>query len=337
MKDITFVVPCYNSQDYMRRCIDSLLPCGDDGEIIIVNDGSTDGTGEIADEYATVYPQIVKVVHKANGGHGSGVNAGLSIASGRYFKVVDSDDWLSEAALLKLLSCLQKRQDEPDLVVCNYVYDHLYEHRQKSVDFSNVFPENCLCTWQDMHRFKASQYLVMHALVFKTAVLRKSGVKLPEHTFYVDNLFACKPLPFVKSILYLNVDLYHYFLGRDDQSVNEASYMRRIDQQILVTKLVADSVDLAFVKRISPKLAHYMLRNVSIMMSISNIYLLMIGTKEALLKRKELWRYIKEKDRGLYLYLRLFSLSGLTFLPGKLGRMLTLEGYKRAKSAYQFS
>lgn len=213
MREITFVVPCYNSQDYMRRCIDSLLPCGERAEIIIVDDGSTDATGEIADEYAAVYPKIVKVVHKENGGHGSGVNVGLKLASGRFFKVVDSDDWLDPAALARVLESLASLGDMVDLLVCNYVYDHLYEKKQKSVDFANIFPENVICSWQDMHHFTASQYLVMHALIFRTAVLRKSGVKLPEHTFYVDNLFAYRPLPFVKKILYRNVDLYHYFIS----------------------------------------------------------------------------------------------------------------------------
>lgn len=336
MKDITFVVPCYNSQEYMRRCIDSLLPCGDCAEIIIVDDGSTDATGGIADEYATVYPRMVKVIHKANGGHGSGVNAGLKAASGRFFKVVDSDDWLDEKALAGVLSCLQNRKDEVDLLVCNYVYDHLNEHRQKRVRFTNIFPEKTLCTWQDMRRFKASQYLVMHALIFRTRILKKSGVRLPEHTFYVDNLFAYQPLPYVKSICYLDVDLYHYFLGRDDQSVSEASYMRRIDQQILVTKLVADSVDLCRVKTLSPKLARYMLRNISVMLSISDIYLLMIDSNEALFKRKALWEYIKEKDCRLYRRLRFTTLSGLTYLPGRLGRMLALNGYQSAKSICEF-
>ncbi|MED9904101.1 MAG: glycosyltransferase family A protein [Lachnospiraceae bacterium] len=337
MKEITFAVPCYNSQDYIKRCVDSLLCCGSDGEIIIIDDGSTDATGEIADAYAARYPEIVKVVHKENGGHGSGVNAGLKAASGRFFKVVDSDDWLDRAALEKLMCRLRKWQDGVDLLICNYVYDHLYENRQKSVSFENVFPEEQLCGWQDMGRFKASQYLVMHALVFRTEVLRKSGIKLPEHTFYVDNLFAYKPLPYVKNILYLDVDLYHYFLGRDDQSVNEESYKKRIDQQILVTKLVVDCVDLQEVKEKSPKLSRYMMRNISIMLSISSVYLLMIKTEEALQKRRVLWAYIKEKDRGLYRRLRYTSLGGLTFLPGKIGGWLTLKGYERAKRTYEFS
>lgn len=93
-KLISFAVPSYNSQAYLNKCIDSLLVGGDDVEIIIVNDGSKDNTAAIADEYAAKYPDIVKAVHKPNGGHGSGVNAGLKIATGIYYKVVDSDDWL---------------------------------------------------------------------------------------------------------------------------------------------------------------------------------------------------------------------------------------------------
>ena len=337
MKDITFVVPCYNAEDYMKRCLDSLLFCGEDGEIIIIDDGSTDDTGAIADEYAAVYPNIVTVVHKANGGHGSGINAGLRIAAGRFFKVVDSDDWLDRKALERLMKCLKQQKDGVDMVVCNYVYDHLHENRQKSVSFSNIFPEEKICGWQDMRMFKPSQYLVMHALVFRTALLRESGVKLPAHTFYVDNLFAYKPLPYVQKIMYLDVDLYHYFLGREDQSVNEESYKKRIDQQIAVTKLVADSVDLELVRGKSRKLFRYMLRNISIMISISSVYLCMIQTAEADRKRRALWEYIKKKDRSLYRRLRYTTLSGLTYLPGRWGRMLTLKGYEMAKKTYQFS
>lgn len=93
-KLLTIIVPCYNSEDYMKRCLDSLVRGGDKVEVIVVDDGSTDTTGKIADQYATNNSSIVKVIHKENGGHGSDVNAGLEAATGRYFKVVDSDDWL---------------------------------------------------------------------------------------------------------------------------------------------------------------------------------------------------------------------------------------------------
>ena len=104
MKYITFAVPCYNSENYMRRCIDSLLAGGRDVEIILINDGSTDRTAQIADEYQLAHPDIVRAVHKENGGHGSGVNKGLELARGVYYKVVDSDDWLDQEAYRKLLA-----------------------------------------------------------------------------------------------------------------------------------------------------------------------------------------------------------------------------------------
>ena len=96
MKLLTVTVPSYNSQDYLEKCISSLLPGGDRLEIIIINDGSTDATGAIADSYASRYPDIVRVIHQENGGHGEGINQGLRHATGKYFKVVDSDDKVSE-------------------------------------------------------------------------------------------------------------------------------------------------------------------------------------------------------------------------------------------------
>ena len=94
MKLMTFAIPCYNSQDYMENCIKSLLPGGDDVEILIIDDGSKDSTGDIADAYEKKYPGIIRAIHQVNGGHGEAVNAGIRNATGLYFKVVDSDDWV---------------------------------------------------------------------------------------------------------------------------------------------------------------------------------------------------------------------------------------------------
>ena len=339
-KLITFAVPCYNSQDYMQRCLKSLLTGGGQVEIIVIDDGSTDRTGEIADHYEKEYPGIVKAVHQKNGGHGAGVNRGLSLAAGEYFKVVDSDDWLDETALKRLLMDMQKRKRKgqmPDLIICNYLYDHLHEEKQKRMGYENVFCEGQVCTWDTIGRFCPSQYLVMHAQICRTEVLRASGVHLPRHTFYVDNLFANQPLPFVKTILYLDLDLYHYFLGREDQSVNEQVLMQRIDQQVLVTKMVSGCADLKNVQKEHPKLADYLVRNLSIMLSISSVHLLLIGTEEAMKKRKELWNYMRKRGNGLYRKLRFGTVSGFTYLPGKAGTALTLAGYRLAKQFYHFN
>ena len=112
MKYITFTVPCYNSQDYMRHCIDNLVAAGEDVEVIIVNDGSKDDTGKIADEYEKKYPTIVKAIQKENGGHGSGVMAGIRNAEGMFFKVVDSDDWMEAGTYKAIL----KLMDDDDIV-----------------------------------------------------------------------------------------------------------------------------------------------------------------------------------------------------------------------------
>lgn len=103
MKLLSIAIPCYNSAAYMRKCIDSLLPGGEDVEIIIVNDGSSDNTMDIAEEYRERFPAIIKVVNKENGGHGSAVNVGIEQARGLYFKVVDSDDWVSQSAYIQIL------------------------------------------------------------------------------------------------------------------------------------------------------------------------------------------------------------------------------------------
>lgn len=341
MKKISFVVPCYNSQDYMERCIDSLLVGGEDVEIIIVNDGSKDNTKRIANRYQKKYPTIVKVIHKENGGHGSGVNAGIKNATGKYFKVVDSDDWLDKDALLKLLDeikQMEKSKKESDLIVCNYIYDHLYENEQRVMSYYNVFNVGEICTWNDLGHFNASQYLIMHSLIYKTSVLRKSKIELPEHTFYVDNIVAYQPLPFVKSICYFDLDLYHYFIGREDQSVNETVMIGRVDQQIKVTKIITSCLDLNVVRENYPKLYKYLVRMVSMMVTISSIYLLMKGDEESYEKRKELWEYVKKVDKNLYKKLRLRTLAGATYsLPGKVGGYLTLKGYKVAQRIYKFN
>ena len=204
------------------------------------------------------------------------------------------------------------------------------------MDYRNIVPNEEMGTWNMIGRFRPSQYLIMHSLMFRTEVLRESGVHLPEHTFYVDNLFSYQPLPFAENLYYMDIDLYHYYLGRDDQSVNEKVLMKRIDQQIKVTDLVSRCVDLNEVKKTYPKLASYMMRNISIMLSISSIHLLLISTAEAEQQRRNMWERVKDHDKSLYYRLRWSTVSGLTYLPGRLGGKLTVGGYRFARKIYQF-
>ena len=252
MKYISFAIPCYNSQDYMSRAIESILTGGEEIEIIIVNDGSTDRTSEIAHEYRKQYPDIIRVIDKENGGHGDAVNAGLDSARGKYFKVVDSDDWVDEESLQKILELLRNLEEEDsqiDMLVSNYVYEKVGASHKKCIHYRNALPQDEVFRWDDMGHFHLDQYILMHSVIYRTNMLKLSQLKLPKHTFYVDNIYVYYPLPHVRKIYYLDVDFYRYFIGRDDQSVNERNMIARVDQQIFVTKEMIDMYDLRKITR----------------------------------------------------------------------------------------
>ena len=133
-KLLSVTVPCYNSQDYMRHCIETLLPGGEQVEILIVDDGSKDDTVAIADEFQAKYPGIVRAIHQENAGHGGAVMKGLSLATGLYFKVVDSDDWVDPQVLRDLLKLLGQFAESPepvDMVISDFVYDKVGARHKK--------------------------------------------------------------------------------------------------------------------------------------------------------------------------------------------------------------
>ncbi len=341
MKLITFAVPCYNSAAYMDHCIQTLLSGGDDVEIILVDDGSTkDDTPAIADRYAEQYPDIVRVIHQPNGGHGEGVNQGLRNANGYFYKVVDSDDWLNEDSLGRVLAKLREFVDggtELDLMICNYVYEHVEDNTSHAVNYKNVFPEGKIFGWDEVGNFRLSQYLLMHSAIYRTEMLRATGMVLPKHTFYVDNVFVYQPLPAVKTMYYMNEDLYRYFIGRQDQSVNEQVMVKRVDQQIRVTKIMTECQDLVEVGKRYPKLSKYMFRYLAMMYTICSILLVIDGSDEALVKREQLWAELKAKDESLFKKLRYHSLALLVNLPGAVGRKLGICGYRISQKLFKFN
>ena len=341
MKLLTIAIPCYNSQDYMAKCIESLLPGGEDVEILVVNDGSKDRTAEIAEEYAAKYPTIVKAIHKENGGHGSAVNTGIENATGLYFKVVDSDDWVKEDAYQAILSKLRELaggEHTLDLLISNYVYEKEGECRKKVMQYRHILPKDKIFTWEECGHFPKGKYILMHSVIYRTKLLKECGIHLPEHTFYVDNIYVFEPLPYVRNMYYLDVNFYRYYIGRADQSVNEKVMIGRIDQQIKVNKLMVDyfaeNKNLIYAKK---KTGKYMLSYLDIITTISSILLIRSGTEEALEKKKELLTYIKQKDRSLYKKLRYGLLGNFMNLPGKAGRKISVEGYKICQKFFGFN
>ena len=341
MKLLTIAIPCYNSAEYMRKCIDSLLPGGEDVEIIIVNDGSSDKTADIAEEYRERFPSIIKVINKENGGHGSAVNAGLEKAKGLYFKVVDSDDWVKQSAYLEIINLLKdllKNGKSLDMLISNFVYEKEGEKRKKVMKYHHALPRNEIFTWKDVRHFRVGQYILMHSVIYRTNLLRECGLKLPEHTFYVDNIFVFNPLPYVKTMYYIDVNFYRYYIGRTDQSVNEQVMIGRIDQQIKVNKLLVDYyVEEKTRIHTNGKVKRYMRNYLDIITTVSSVLLIRSGLDENLEKKKELWNYIKIKDKWLWARLRAGILGNAMNLPGKIGRKITIDGYKICQRIFHFN
>lgn len=339
MKLLSIAIPCYNSENYMRHCIESLLPGGDEVEILIVDDGSTkDSTAQIADEYEARYPGICHAIHQENGGHGEAVNAGLRAATGVYFKVVDSDDWVNEEAYMEVLETLRRfvmGNETLDMLVTNFVYEKQGAKHKRVMQYRTALPKRELITWNDVKVFMLGQYILMHSVVYRTEMLRECGLELPKHTFYVDNIFVFQPLPYVKTLYYLDVNFYRYFIGRDDQSVNEKVMIGRIDQQLRVTKLMLAYYDQSRITNY--KLRHYMVRYLEIMMTVSSILAIKSGTEENMEKKKELWQHVRSENLPLYLRLRWGFLGQGMNLPGKSGRTVSIAGYKISQKFFGFN
>ncbi len=339
MKLLSIAVPCYNSAAYMSKCIESLLAGGDEVEILIVDDGSTkDDTARIADEYEKNYPGICRAIHQENGGHGEAVNTGLRNASGVYFKVVDSDDYVDADAYRAILDTLRRYvygSQTLDMLISNFVYDKQGAAHKKIMNYRTALPKDQLFTWKDVKVFILGQYILMHSVIYRTQLLKDCGLELPKHTFYVDNIFVYQPLPHVKTMYYLDVNFYRYYIGREDQSVNEQVMIGRIDQQLKVTKLMLDYYDMGKIP--NRKLRHYMVRYLEIMMVISSILAIRSGTEENLAKKKELWQYLKKKSFPLWLRLRFGFLGQGMNLPGKGGRKISEAGYKISQKFFGFN
>lgn len=340
MKILSVSVPCYNSADYMETCIESLLPGGDDIEILIVDDGSAkDNTLEIAQRYEKQYPGIVRAIHQENAGHGGAVNKGISEATGVYFKNIDSDDWADTKVLLKiigLLKDLEKSGTKVDLFLADYVFDREDSDKKTVMRLTGAFPQGRPFTWDEVGHMGQSQFIMMHSIIYRREALLASKTKLPEHAYYVDNIYAFQPLPFAKTVYYLDEALYHYRIGRADQSVNVQVQLKNIDQQIMVDKFMTD-VYVNRPKELPVRLEKYMTSYLKLMYCATSAILLIGNTPEHLAKKDELWAYLRNADPSAYKKIRRSFMGGWMNIPTALGRKISVGGYKLSQKIFSFN
>ena len=224
-KILSITIPSYNVEKYIDKCVQSMLVDSilDDIEILIVNDGSKDSTPEIARGYVEKYPQTVRLIDKENGGHGSTINAGIREANGKYFKVVDGDDWLNTENLEHFIALL--KEHEEDVIASNYLcirdesYDIIAEKRVSSD--ATLYGTVC-----DMDKGEVKEVIKMHGLTIRTSILKENNIVIDEKCFYVDAEYIAYPMPFVSSVYYDDEFIYMYRLGRNGQSMDIRSMQR---------------------------------------------------------------------------------------------------------------
>lgn len=222
-KILSVVIPTYNMEAYLRRCLDSVTrdDIPDSLELIVVNDGSTDGSLSIMQEYATKRPDIVNIIDKPNGHYGSCINAALNVATGKYFRILDADDWYDTDGLIELLGKLH--ESDADAIITSYCahrHTKTYAINPRNIDFQKnytVFEKNI---WGK----QPPSLYAMHAFTYKTSVLKSVNLKLTEGICYTDTEYLLYPLLQTKNILFYNILLYHYDWTRDGQTMDSSVY-----------------------------------------------------------------------------------------------------------------
>lgn len=265
MKQLTIAIPAYNAEAYLRKCLESMSGLDGRLEIIVINDGSTDGTEAIAKEFAERSNDI-RLISKPNGGHGSAINTAIRNANGRYFKVIDADDWIVSENLKPLLDTLERT--EVDAVITGY---HTVDMKNGKV---RAYSSECKYTGQEIGLNELSEVyesipscFSFHGLCYRTEMYRDSGLQLSEGIFYEDQEYAILPFAHIDSVFISPLYFYEYLIGRADQSVSFASQVRNLDHiERVITRILderamlqplPDTVDQYFLKKLAVVVVSY--------------------------------------------------------------------------------
>ena len=240
MKTLSILIPVYNTEKYIKRCLDSIIleDIIEDIEIILVNDGSKDNSLQILNEYKVKYPESIIVIDKENAGHGSTINAGLKMATGKFFRVIDSDDWVNSKDFTEFVKKLKK--EDADLLITNYKKEFIFDGSSESIKWKKL-KENITYKFDEIDLdLLDKEYFVMANSTYKTEVLRNAELNLLENTFYVDMQYNVVPIACVKTFKYINLDIYRYFIGRADQSMNLQNFVKNRSNHEKVMKFLIE-------------------------------------------------------------------------------------------------
>ena len=230
-KILSISIAAYNVESVIKKCLDTLCKCKyiDKLDIIVVNDRSSDKTVDLVTSYVEKFPNIVTLIDKENGGHGSTINSSLKIARGKYYKVLDGDDWVNPDALDQLITYLEN--SDIDLVI--NPYNEVYNDRINLINVSRNLKSNTLYTINDLSEF---DYIPMHSISVKLAKYKNVNQSISEHSFYVDTEFVYFVLSVVDSVVFLDDVVYQYRLDQPTQSVSWDGIYKHIEDYICILK-----------------------------------------------------------------------------------------------------
>ncbi len=232
-KILTIVIAAYNMEQFLPKCIDSVVnhPNIDDIEILVINDGSKDETLSIALRYQEKHSDTVRVIDKLNGGWGTAINRGIKEARGKYFKILDSDDWYDTEEFVKFIALL--KNIDVDLVTTSFT--RVYENKKEKdiYDFSICDKISTFKEYLKSNNY--TKHLPMQAITFKTELLQSNGIVLSDR-YYTDIEYNLIPLVYVNTIYFSQINLYQYYLGREGQSVSLTGYKKHLIDYINMCK-----------------------------------------------------------------------------------------------------
>ncbi|MDO5016312.1 MAG: glycosyltransferase family 2 protein [Eubacteriales bacterium] len=295
-KSLTVAVASYNSQDYIKRCIESVIPALDDIELVIVDDGSTDATTDIVEEFVSKYPRDIRLIRKEHGGYGSAINWAMHDVATPWFRLLDADDCFLPEGLNSLLKVLRQQEDDPassDLIVNDYVYRLLMSDGTERISphhFDNVFPQTGHNSWARTKNFNVDQILGKQSITYSTRLLGKVNLHVPDHSRYADHVFAYEPLPHVRRIYYLDEEVYSYTLGRTGQA---ASMEFMVDDVDNIISLALDMFRRVRLDSVRPqKLQRYMYNHMARLIAVCMIPLRaeIAGTNAVNQQMELIWR-----------------------------------------------
>jgi len=311
-KLLTIAICAYNMEAFLGRALEScVMPDLSKVEVLIMNDGSTDRTGEISDEYAAKYPDVFFHIRKANGGWGSNLNMAVRIAKGKYFKELDADDWFETSNMHRLLDTLEST--DVDMVITNHRYCYCDHTRDNIPQWHNFLGKT-----EKLENIPPFYFPIWDA-AYRTDILKAHHVDLPCHMQHTDNLFVQNILPHISTVKFEDYILYNYMLGRDGQSVN-INYLSKHHEQLLEVLRLAFSAYEQSAFRGNPHLLYKLKTTYYIFLShILKLYKVCdLDVKSVI---KELDTYVAEKIPELYSAsqehkkLRLLRVSNYFFVP----------------------